>query len=132
MTDRDALLLYRLNQAEETCAEAEKMLAAGFSPRSITNRAYYAMFYALLALFIKADVPLTTSKHRGVISLFDREFVKTGRFDKKYSAMLHITFDERLEGDYKEFVDLSNYDAERAIGYAKEFFAAVKTYKDNI
>ncbi len=72
MTDRDALLIYRMDQAKETLAEAEKMLAEGFSPRSITNRAYYAMFYALLVLFIKAGVPLTTSKHSGVINDYKR------------------------------------------------------------
>jgi len=130
MTDRESLFSYRLNQAEETLTEAERMLAENFSPRSITNRAYYSMFYALMVLFIKADVRLTTSKHQGVISLFDREFVKPGLFDKKYSAMLHGTFDERLEGDYKEFAELARDDAQRAIGYAKEFLAAVKEYKN--
>ena len=130
MTDRDSLLSYRLNQAEETLAETEKMLSENFSPRSITNRAYYSMFYALMVLFIKADVRLTTSKHQGLLTLFDREFVKPGLFDKKYSAMLHATFDERLEGDYKEFADLTKDDAERTIGYAKEFLAAVKKYKN--
>lgn len=129
MTDRESLLSYRLNQAEETLTEAERMLAESFSPRSITNRAYYSMFYALMVLFIKADVRVTTSKHQGLISSFDREFVKPGLFDKKYSAMLHATFDERLEGDYKEFADLARDDAERAIGHAKEFLAAVKEYK---
>ena len=129
MTDSEALYSYRMDQAEETLAEAERMLAEGFSSRSITNRAYYAMFYALMALFIKGGVSLKTSKHQGVISLFDREFVKSGVFDKKYSAMLHETFDERLEGDYKEFVNLSGEDAQRAINHAGEFLAAVKGFK---
>jgi uncharacterized protein len=130
MTDRESLLSYRLKQAEETLSEVERMLTENFSPRTIINRAYYSMFYALMVLFIKAGVQLNTSKHQGVISLFDREFVKTGLFDKKYSAMLHGTFDERLEGDYKEFVELSRDDAQRAIGHAKEFLAAVKNYKN--
>jgi uncharacterized protein (UPF0332 family) len=130
MTDRDSLLTYRMNQAEETFSEAKKMFEEGFSPRSITNRAYYAVFYALLSLFIKADVHVTTSKHQGVISLFDREFVKPGLFDKKYSAMLHGLFDERLEADYKEFAELARDDAQKAIEYAREFLAAVKEYKN--
>lgn len=58
MTDSEALYSYRLKQAEETLAEAEKMLAEEFSPRSIINRAYYAMYYVLLALFIKTDMCL--------------------------------------------------------------------------
>ncbi len=41
MTDREALFLYRLKQAEETLLDAEKMLSDNLSPRSITNGAYY-------------------------------------------------------------------------------------------
>lgn len=39
MTDKQTLLFYRLQQAEETLSDAEKMLASGLSPRSIINRA---------------------------------------------------------------------------------------------
>ncbi len=38
MTDNDALHQYRFVQAEETLADAEKMLGGGFSPRSIIGR----------------------------------------------------------------------------------------------
>jgi hypothetical protein len=72
MTDRDSLFLYRLKQAEETLLDAEKMLGGSFTPRSIINRAYYSMFYAVLALFIKTDVDIKTSKHTGIISIFDK------------------------------------------------------------
>ena len=65
MTDKDSLFLFRLKQAEETLLDAEKMLKGDITPRSITNRAYYSMFYALLALFIKTDVNIKTSKHSG-------------------------------------------------------------------
>jgi hypothetical protein len=41
----------------------QKMLEAGFNPRSIINRAYYSIFYMLLALFLKTDVNIKTSKH---------------------------------------------------------------------
>ncbi|NJN63373.1 MAG: hypothetical protein HC795_19310 [Coleofasciculaceae cyanobacterium RL_1_1] len=40
------------------------------------------MFYALLGLL--ATKGLGTSKHSGVISLFDREFVRTGIFPRGY------------------------------------------------
>ena len=38
MTDKEALFLYRLKQAEETLSDAEEMLKGNFSPRSISNR----------------------------------------------------------------------------------------------
>jgi uncharacterized protein (UPF0332 family) len=43
MTDRETLMAYRLHEAEETFADAVKMLDANISPRSVVNRAYYAM-----------------------------------------------------------------------------------------
>ncbi len=52
MTDRNTLFFYRFKQAEETLSDAKKMLESGLSPRSITNRAYYSVFYAILALFL--------------------------------------------------------------------------------
>ena len=76
MTDKQALFTYRLTQAEETLSDVKKMLEDKLSPRSIINRAYYSMFYAVLALFLKADINLKTSKHAGVISIFDNEFVR--------------------------------------------------------
>ncbi|MBI5788809.1 MAG: hypothetical protein HZA78_08155 [Candidatus Schekmanbacteria bacterium] len=45
MTDKQALFAYRLAQAEETLADAGKMLKEGLSPRSVVNRVYYATFY---------------------------------------------------------------------------------------
>ncbi|MBI4824309.1 MAG: hypothetical protein HY805_08810 [Nitrospirae bacterium] len=49
MTDKESLFTYRLKQAEETLSDAKRMLQDKLSPRSIVNRAYYSMFYAVLA-----------------------------------------------------------------------------------
>jgi predicted nucleotidyltransferase len=43
------LVRYRIEQAQETLREAELLLGAA-ALRGAINRAYYAMFYALLAL----------------------------------------------------------------------------------
>ncbi|MBI5527734.1 MAG: HEPN domain-containing protein [Deltaproteobacteria bacterium] len=50
MTDAEQLVEYRIEQAEESLESAEVLLENGMSPRSVTNRAYYAAFYAVLAL----------------------------------------------------------------------------------
>jgi uncharacterized protein (UPF0332 family) len=126
MTDKETLFLYRHKQAEETLLEAQKMLEAGFSPRSIINRAYYSVFYMLLALFLKTEVNIKTSKHMGVISLFDKEFIKTGKVDKYYSTILHDLFDARQEGDYKEFVELTADDAAGFVKLAEKFLEGIK------
>ena len=88
MTDKQTLFNYRIRQAEETISDAKKMLENQLSPRSIINRTYYSMFYAVLALFIKTDTTIRTSKHSGVISIFDKEFVHTGRLGPHYSKIL--------------------------------------------
>ena len=126
MIDKETLFLYRLKEAEETLQEAKKMFEEGFSPRATINRTYYAMFYLLLALFLKSDVNIKTSKHKGVLSLFDKEFVKTGKIDKQYSEVLHNIFNARQEGDYKEFVKLSSADASEYIKLAEDFFKEIK------
>jgi uncharacterized protein (UPF0332 family) len=75
----EALLRYRIEQAHETLREAEVLLDES-ALRGTVNRAYYAMFYALLALL--ATKQLGTSRHSGALALFDREFVKPGRMHK--------------------------------------------------
>jgi uncharacterized protein (UPF0332 family) len=132
MTDVQALYEYRLNQAQTTLADAELMLKQSVSPRSIINRAYYAMFYMTIALFIRAGVEIITSKHTGIIGVFDREFIINGRIDRKYSQMLHNMFDDRQEFDYKEFTDVSNKDAEKAVRHAREFIEAIKSFISKI
>lgn len=132
MTDKDALFLYRLKQAEETLLDAERMLQEKLSPRSIVNRAYYSMFYAILALFLKTNINLKTSKHAGVISIFDKEFVHIGKIDRQYSKILHKTFDARQEGDYKELIELSSENAGEYVRLAKEFLEGIKNFIDKI
>jgi uncharacterized protein len=126
MTDRETLLRYRIKQAEETLADAEAMNKGGLSTRSIVNRTYYSMFYALLGLLLKADIILKTSKHSGIISLFDKEFVLSGKMDREFSKSLHKMFNARQTADYKELVEISSEDAVEAIKAAKLFIEEIK------
>ena len=91
------LVRTRLQQAEETLDDARYLLAMGRGYRTIVNRAYYAAFYAALALL--QTIGQSPRKHSGVLSLFDREFVKFGIFAKEYSRHFHQLFDMRQEDD---------------------------------
>jgi uncharacterized protein (UPF0332 family) len=53
---------------------------------------------------------LGTSKHTGVISLFDREFVKAGIFDRAMSQALHRAFELKQKADYMEEPSISKED----------------------
>lgn len=46
----EAIVKYRIEQAEEALKDAEILFESGGSLRSVINRSYYAMFYAILAL----------------------------------------------------------------------------------
>jgi uncharacterized protein (UPF0332 family) len=126
MTDKEILFLYRLRQAEETLSDAKKMLEDKLSPRSIINRAYYSMFYGVFALFLKHDIKVKTSKHSGIISIFDAEFVHTEKINPCFSKTLHKIFEVRQEGDYKELVEFSYNDADEFVKLAEEFLEGIK------
>lgn len=126
MTDRQTLFNYRLTEAQETIADARALLESGRSSRSVVNRAYYAMFYGVLALLIAEEIEHKTSKHSGIIAIFDKEIVHTGKLGRDYSRMLHRMFDTRQECDYKEFVQITSDDAAAAVAQAEQFLAGIK------
>jgi len=124
-----ALVFYRLEQAAESIDSAQILLDKG-NCRSSVNRSYYAMFYATLALL--AIRSLTTSKHSGVIALFDRDFVKTGLFDKTLSRWLHEAFDLRLRADYREMFQVSPDRAKAVLEHARGFVSKVQEQIDKL
>jgi uncharacterized protein (UPF0332 family) len=50
--DRNALIRYRLNQAQETIGEVEKLISNDLLKVAV-NRIYYGIFYCLNALSLK-------------------------------------------------------------------------------
>ena len=85
------------------------------------------MFYAVLALFIHSNTPHKTSKHSGVIGIFNKEFIHSGKLDARFAKMLYDLFDERMELDYRDFAEVSEEDARNAVLAAQEFISAIKT-----
>jgi uncharacterized protein len=96
------LALNRLQQAEESLDEAQFLFDGGKSLRSVINRLYYAMFYAILALLIFE--PFGSSKHSAVLSYFNLNFIKNGRIPKELGRAVNKAFELRQRGDYKEIL----------------------------
>lgn len=120
------LIKYRLDQAQTALNDAKFLLEGKRSPQSIINRSYYAMFYAALALLQRiGKVP---SKHAGVISLFDTEFVSKGLFPNDLSKDFHKAFEYRQYFDYKIMKPISLERAEESLNKANRFVKAVKEY----
>jgi len=63
---KEALVKYRLQQAEDSLRESGLLLKAGKSCRGSVNRSYYAMFYSVLALLVESGK--ASSKHSGIIA----------------------------------------------------------------
>ena len=118
--DLKSLVEYRLDEARESIEEAVLLLEGGKS-RGAPSRAYYAMFYATLALL--AIKELGASKHSGVIRLFHEHYVQDGTFDKEIARSLSVAFDLRNKSDYRELTSTSSEEAQYTLEAAKEFVA---------
>lgn len=94
-------VLYRLARARETLEDARILAKAG-RWNACVNRLYYACFYAITALLVHEG--LSSSKHAGVRSLFNRQYVKTGKVPKNLARIYNDLFERRQEGDYIDFV----------------------------
>ena len=115
-----------MEQAQTALDDAKYMIEGKRSAQSIVNRSYYAMFYAVLALLQKiSKVP---SKHSGVISLFDKEFVKKGIFEKDLSKDLHKAFELRQTIDYKIIEPIKSDRAEEIWNKAVRFVQKLEHY----
>lgn len=123
---RRELVSYRLQQAEESLEEAKYLLSGNKSPRSIINRAYYAMFYAVLALLVYEEY--SSSKHSGVLIYFNKRFVKEGVFPEGLGRAINKAFELRQRGDYREYVDLTYEQVAPFVEKAGDFIKAVKNY----
>ena len=122
------LVLHRLQQATESLEEARYLFNGGKSLRSVANRLYYGMFYAVLALLIYE--PYASSKHSGVIAYFNKRFVKGGVFSESMGRYLNEAFELRQRGDYREYFELSRDQVEPLLDKGAQFVLFVRTYLD--
>ena len=113
------LARYRMERARATLKDAHNLFSQDGTPASVVNRAYYSMFYAALALL--ATVGQQTSKHQGVLALFDQYFIKPGILPKEMGRFLHKAFDMRQTGDYEEEAELTKQDAQEILEFAEKF-----------
>ena len=123
--NRKELMNYRLEMARERLHSSEILLKDGSYKDSI-GRSYYAMFTAVRALLAMEGQDF--SKHAGVIAYFQKEFVKTGKFDKKYSKYISQAFQIRNNTDYADFFIVSMQDAKEQYEKAKEFLEVITKY----
>ncbi len=121
----DDLIKYRLSSAKEKLTSAKLLLEAGLYKDSV-GRSYYAIFSAIRAVLAIRQVDF--SKHAGVIAYFQKEFIKTEIFDRKYSSYLQQAFQIRNSCDYDDFFIISKQDAEEQYERAAELLTVIEKY----
>ena len=123
------LMRYRIQRASETLQEAHLMLEGGHL-YGASNRIYYACFYATIALLLTKD--LSSSKHSGVVALLNRHFVKEGVIPVAMGKFYSRMFDNRLESDYGDIVELDEDDIKADLETAEEFITLLKSQVEPI
>ena len=96
---------------------------------SAVNRAYYAAFHAIKAL--ESLENYDSKKHSGLMNHFRSEYIKSGKFDIKYSEILKGLSEYRQDSDYDIFASITMEAAREQYNNAKDFVAAVEEYLKN-
>jgi uncharacterized protein (UPF0332 family) len=122
MTDWREYAVQNWARARKEIEIAGKIL--DLDPNSAANRAYYAAFHAVTALF--ALEGKSFSKHTAVRAAVHNELVKTGRWPVELGSSYNDLMSARHVGDYGGPMHVSREEAEDAIGLAKAILAAVR------
>ncbi len=99
----------RLARAQETFEDAKLLIEHG-RLHSAVNRLYYAAFHAVSALLFTDG--LSSTKHSGVRSLFDRHWIKSKCFPTEMSRFYRSLFNNRQQADYADRIGFSREDVE--------------------
>jgi uncharacterized protein (UPF0332 family) len=116
-----ALARHRLARARDNLRDGHVLMEAG-SHASAVNRFYYAAFHAARALL--ATRRLDSTRHTGIIALFQQHFVKTGLVAPDVARALPRSFEKRLNSDYEDFADVSEEEARRVQDECDRFVPA--------
>jgi uncharacterized protein (UPF0332 family) len=116
---------YRLSKAAETYAAA--LNSASINDfATANNRAYYSLFHSIRAVL--ALDRKDAKKHSAVIGSFNKDYIHSGTFDKKFSKIINDAFEIRGESDYEDFFIVDKQETLSLIASAKEFYDAVEIY----
>jgi uncharacterized protein (UPF0332 family) len=96
----DELARHRIARAHGAFDEAVLLIERRHFTGAL-NRLYYAAFYAARALL--ATKTLDSSRHSGVIALFQEHFVRTGLIATDVARALPRAFEKRQTSDYGDF-----------------------------
>jgi uncharacterized protein (UPF0332 family) len=118
---RHEVAYHRIARARDALEEARLLIEQRHFTGAL-NRVYYAAFYAARALL--AIKTLDSSRHSGVISLFQEHFVKTGLISTDVARALPRAFEKRQTSDYGDFSEPTSDEVLALRGQVETFVAS--------
>ncbi len=89
------------------------------------SRLYYAAFYAINALLaINGFNPKT---HSGTKAIFNKEFILTGKIERRFSDFYSFIMAKRFEADYEDFVFIDETRLQSLLAETEELVATINT-----
>ena len=125
IVDIYTLSAYRFERANQELITT-KLLIKSNSYLAANNRAYYAIFHAIRSVLALDNVDY--KKHSAVIGHFNKNYIATNIFDKKYGEIIKNTFKIRQSSDYEDFYVIDKNKTEELVINAESFLQEVKKY----
>jgi uncharacterized protein (UPF0332 family) len=82
------------------------------------------MFYEVSALLLIDD--LSSSKHSGIISIFQKHYVKNERVKKETGKFYKEIFEKRQLSDYDDFTEVNEEDIAQWLIQAENFIKEIE------
>lgn len=117
---------YRLDKAKETLETAKMIFKEGKDLTSANNRAYYAIFYAIRAVFAIKEIDF--KRHKDVIAYFNKEYVNKDIFPRMIGKKIAQAQRVRDDSDYDDNYEPSFEKTEQQIKTAGELIMLVEKY----
>jgi len=118
MNEYEALIKRSLGELD-----ASEVLIQYEAFNASVSRTYYAMFYAVQALFVKQNI--VSSSHNGTISTFSKLFVNTGILPKTLGRALNDIFEMRQSSDYDYVSFVAREKAIEVLNTGKHFVTTI-------
>lgn len=122
MKNKNDYIKYRQQKAAQAIKEAKLLMENELNDTAM-SRLYYAAFYAINALLaINGFNPKT---HSGTKSIFNKEFILTGKIESRFSDFYSFLMAKRFEADYDDFVFIDETKIQSLLEETEEFVAII-------
>jgi len=123
MTQYPEEVAYLWQRAASSLEAAAVLIERGLAD-AVANRAYYAVFYAVSALFLTEGESFP--KHTAVRAHLHKVYVKPGRLPQEVGSIYDSLFALRDVGDYGVSKHVNTAEAKEAITEARRLLEAVR------